>query len=145
MLVGSTSFGGYVIYEIFGVPFTAAWADLPPNILGQCDILDRVLLLSKALLKDKPKAQQVLRHEICHGIVGVSGWGKALDDDNEEGIVTMLEYGLAPFWKELKLPPAPKKGKHATPVSDGASLGRQAAQSHAGDPGSRPAPRCCRR
>ena len=98
-----------MIYEILGVPFLVEWADLASNTLGDCDCFVQRIRLSTRLLEDKEKARQVLRHEIVHAIMGVSGWGKALDDEQEEGLVTMFEYGLGPFFIDLKLPPKPEK------------------------------------
>jgi len=71
--------------------------------------------ISKTRNKSPQQVWQTVWHEMAHAALWTSGWGKALTDEQEEGVVTALEFSIAPFmlfsakapgvrWREVRFP-----------------------------------------
>ncbi|MES3012648.1 MAG: hypothetical protein V4750_02825 [Pseudomonadota bacterium] len=58
---------------------------------------DLVIRVSKARNLSSKQVWETVWHELAHAALWVSGWGRALTDEQEEGVVTALEFAIAPF------------------------------------------------
>lgn len=89
--------------DILGVSFT-----LVKNVKkmpdkddhGETNIIDRRIYLNPIKNKTHDEMASTLLHEVIHAILGVSGQDKFINEEHEEGLVTVLEHGLYPLIKQ---------------------------------------------
>jgi hypothetical protein len=88
---------------------------LEANVFGDFCPESLVVRVSKSRHTSSDQLFTTIWHELAHAALWISGWGKALTDEQEEAVVTALEFSIAPYmvfsskapgvrWREIQFP-----------------------------------------
>lgn len=80
---------------ILGIPFEIIYKALPQKDeknYGECHVMDRKIVVHDKL--EGEILEGTILHEVCHGILNLSGAAEFMSEEQEEAAVLALETGL---------------------------------------------------